>query len=259
MKIVPSNTLPPFALKVTSDVTSIPFVFDLLDKEIIWRDDITHLGGSLPRRFALQAEIIHGAIPRYTKPMDQLPEVNQFTPTVAKIHQALEAKFGCKLNHAILQQYRDGEDHINEHSDKTLDLEPGSLIVNYSAGATRKITFRSKEKMENGEREKYELFLENDSALPLDLETNRYYKHEVRRDRMTEGLGSRISLTFRRVATFYEEDGEGRVTKIWGRGAPKDGDAGMSKEELREAWAKENSTTDYDWENIYGRGFVAAG
>lgn len=153
-----------------------------------------------------------------------------------------------------MQQYRDGEDHINEHSDKTLDLEPGSLIINYSAGETRKITFRTKEKMGHGEREKYELFLGNDCALLLDSETNRYYKYEVRRDRNTEGLGSRISLTFRHVATFFEEDKEGKMTKIWGRGAPKEGDGAMNPEELHSAWTKENSTTDYDWQSLYGRG-----
>lgn len=139
---------------------SIPSVFDLLDQEITWRGDITHRGGSFPRRFTLQADIIDDAIPRHTKPMEQLPKINQFTPTVAKIRDALETKFGCTSNHAILQQYRDGEDHINGHSDKTLDLEPGILIVNYSAGETRKITFRTKEKMGHGERDKHELFLE---------------------------------------------------------------------------------------------------
>lgn len=72
-KTVASENLPPFALKVAKDMAKIPAVFDLLDQEITWRDDITHRGGSLPRRFALQADIIDDAIPRYTKLMDQLP------------------------------------------------------------------------------------------------------------------------------------------------------------------------------------------
>ena len=98
------------------------------------------------------------------------------------------------LNHCILQRYRDSKDHITEHSDKTLDIAAGSLIVNYSAGASRAITFRAKERRG--------VVMENDSVLALDLETNRYYVQSVKKDCMAEG--PRTSLTFRHVATFYD-------------------------------------------------------
>ena len=36
------------------------------------------------------------------------------------------------LNHCLIQYYRDGNDHIGDHSDKTLDIQPDSCVVNYS-------------------------------------------------------------------------------------------------------------------------------
>ncbi len=60
----------------------------------------------------------------------------EFTPTVNKIRLALEQRLKTTFNHAIIQKYRNGEDFINEHSDKTLDLQPESFIVNYSSGIT---------------------------------------------------------------------------------------------------------------------------
>ena len=44
---------------------------------------------------------------------------------------------GCIVfNHALIQWYRSGLDHISEHSDKTLDIEHGTPVVSVSLGAT---------------------------------------------------------------------------------------------------------------------------
>jgi len=116
-------------------------LFDQLNQEIQWLDDVTHLGGKLPRRFALQASIDKCSeensnleiVPLYRHPMDKYIKELPFSPTVESIRQTLEQKCNCKLNHAIIQCYRDGEDYISEHADKTLDVAKDSLIVNYTA------------------------------------------------------------------------------------------------------------------------------
>lgn len=35
----------------------------------------------------------------------------------------------CELNHVLIQKYRNGEDYISEHSDKTVDIVRGTSIV----------------------------------------------------------------------------------------------------------------------------------
>lgn len=48
------------------------------------------------------------------------------------------------VNHVLIQLYRTGADYISEHSDKTIDIVPGSKIVNVSLGAQRVMTLRTK-------------------------------------------------------------------------------------------------------------------
>jgi hypothetical protein len=243
-----------FRAQLDRNVTGIDSIFSDLNDEIAWRGDITHRGGTLPRLFALQADIVDGKTPRHTKSTDQNPPVNQFTPTVELVRQTLQKRFNVTLNHCIMQLYRDGEDHITEHSEKTLDLAEGSCIVNYSAGACREITFRSKVTNASGKREKYVLPLSNDSALFLDLHTNRHYRHAVRRDRRMPDVGPWINMAFRHVATFYRNVNETQI-ELYGQGAPKNGSQGMTTKELYEAWGRENLTMDWDWETLYGRGY----
>ena len=70
-------------------------LFNKLNKEIQWLDDVTHLGGVLPRRFALQASITQDesgmeTVPLYRHPMDKYIKESPFTPTVDAIRLALE-------------------------------------------------------------------------------------------------------------------------------------------------------------------------
>ena len=67
-----------------------------------------------------------------------------FSPTVAKIREFAQRAVGHQLNHVLIQLYRDGTDHISEHSDKTLDIVRDSKIVNVSFGAQRTMTLRAK-------------------------------------------------------------------------------------------------------------------
>ena len=65
------------------------------------------------------------------------------------------------FNHVLIQQYRGGLDYISEHADKTLDIQHGTDIVNYSFYALdedscyipRILTLRSKESQLKEEKE----------------------------------------------------------------------------------------------------------
>lgn len=67
-----------------------------------------------------------------------------FSPTVSLIRSLVEASLNHPVNHVLIQLYRDGNDAISEHSDKTIDVVRGSKIVNVSLGAQRVMVLRTK-------------------------------------------------------------------------------------------------------------------
>jgi len=232
-------------------------LFEKLDTEVQWIPGITHQGGALPRKFALQCKVNeNGDQPLYRHPMDQLPQIVDFTHTVEVIRKTIESILpNTKLNHAIIQEYRDGNDHISEHADKTTDIEPGSIIVNYSVGTSRTMKFRSKDPIdqENSVYDIQDMELINDSLCVLDMETNRLYKHSIRPNKTI--TTPRISITFRTIGTYYNQ-----ATKtVYGQGAPKKGIVPLTKEELCDAWSRENRSSDYTSEELYGRGYPHLG
>lgn len=82
--------------------------------------------------------------PVYRHPADNSPPLSPFSPTVALIRVAVEKALNHPVNHALIQLYRDGNDAISEHSDKTIDVVRGSKIVNVSLGAQRTMVLRTK-------------------------------------------------------------------------------------------------------------------
>lgn len=249
-------------LNCIQNVMNNNYYNDLIN-EINWETDVTHLGGPLPRLFALQAtiteivnkDIIIETVPLYRHPMDKYIKELQFTPTVEKIRLQLEEKLNCKLNHAIIQCYRSGEDYISEHADKTLDVAKDSIIVNYTAGETRILKLRSKDKNEKGDYDIFNVLLENDSAFILDMETNLKYKHSIRKN--ANIINPRISITFRNIHTYYTRDKEGNILSIFGKGYGEKNP--LSKDELYESWSKENNSSQYTWKDLYSRGYDKIG
>lgn len=119
-------------------------LFERLCSEVHFQK-MMHQGGEVPRFVAVQGEILEdGTQPIYRHPSDETPLCVPFTPAVEAIRTQVEAKVGHKVNHVLIQCYRSGNDYISEHSDKTLDVVPGSYIANVSLGAERTMAFRTK-------------------------------------------------------------------------------------------------------------------
>ncbi|KAL1837902.1 hypothetical protein VTJ49DRAFT_3269 [Mycothermus thermophilus] len=130
-----TNVLPP---SLAADA------FERLLDEVAW-GSMTHLGGEVPRRIAVQGEVAaDGSMPVYRHPADESPPLLPFSPTVRKIKEVVEQHLGHELNHVLIQHYRSGNDYISEHSDKTLDIAKRSFIANVSLGAERTMVFRTK-------------------------------------------------------------------------------------------------------------------
>ena len=251
-------------------------------KSIKWQK-MFHKSGQVPRLVAVQGDISddNSEVPIYRHPADESPELLSFDPTVDILRKAAEKAVGHPLNHALIQMYRNSEDNISEHSDKTLDIVRGSSIVNLSLGAQRTMILRMKksatsaavsEAETNETRPSQRIQLPHNSLFILGQETNKHWLHSIRADKrpafekdpaeLAFG-GERISLTFRYVGTFINTEEK----TIWGQGATSkqrtraqkllDGpEAERRGEEMIRAFGQENHrSSDWNWDEWYGKGF----
>ncbi|RKU46700.1 hypothetical protein DL546_008905 [Coniochaeta pulveracea] len=266
--------------------------FDNLKSEVRW-NRMSHQGGEVPRLVAVQGNVdSEGNYPIYRHPSDESPPLLPFSPTVSLIKSYVEKAIGHELNHVLIQLYRSGQDYISEHSDKTLDIAHGSYICNVSLGAERTMVFRTKRvdkdpsrrhtdtssslsnppsttEVPGPKRETVRTPLPHNSLIRMGLATNSRWLHAIRQDkRLTNQKsptelaysGERISLTFRKIATFTDAS----QSLIWGQGATsKTRDSaqpvinGQTPEAVRmlQAFGTENHSSDFDWEGVYGGGF----
>jgi alkylated DNA repair dioxygenase AlkB len=279
------STAEPQESKVTQEN-----IFTRLRDEVQWQK-MYHAAGEVPRLVAVQGFVdADGNKPLYRHPSDQSPPLNPFTPVVTLVKETAEKAVGHELNHVLIQLYRDGKDHITEHSDKTLDIVHQTKIVNASFGARRTMRLRGKRKqtaenkdtdLEESEnagivknrrnRETQRVHMPHNSLFVLGPATNTSWLHGIApdkrlpRDRSDDELafgGERISLTFRQIGTFLNAD----ETKIWGQGATSKtqdvatdiivGDEAET-ERMIKAFGKENREDDqsWNWEEVYGGGF----
>lgn len=251
-------------------------IFEKIRDEVQWQK-MAHQGGEVPRLVAVQGSVADdGSIPVYRHPADESPPLLPFSPTVALIQKQVEKHLGHKVNHVLIQFYRNGSDYISEHSDKTLDIVPETFIANVSLGAQRTMVFRTKR--QKGSESTSEVVeprkatragLPHNSMCKMGLVTNMRWLHGIRQDKrlaiekMAEELayqGGRISLTFRLIGTYLDKD----QAKIWGQGAvAKTQDKARAvingntpeAEKMLKAFGKENQSTEFDWKASYGEGF----
>ena len=120
--------------------------------------------------------------PLYRHPIDAQPEITEMTYSVRRICDVLSKKLNQKFNHVLIQLYRDGLDYIGEHSDKTLDIEKNTNIVNYTIGCTRVMRLKSKQKDKSIEQN-IKIPLKSNSVFVLDWQTNRKYLHFIKQDK----------------------------------------------------------------------------
>ncbi|KAL6246120.1 hypothetical protein RBB50_007273 [Rhinocladiella similis] len=242
-----------------------------------------HRSGEVPRLVAVQGEMSGKGptIPIYRHPADESPELLPFDSTVDMLRKAAERVTGHAFNHCLIQWYRNSEDNISEHSDKTLDIVRGSSIVNFSLGAQRTMILRMKKTAvpaEDGHREddhsrpSQRIHLAHNSLFILGEETNQYWLHSIRADKRPLAEkeaaerafeGQRISLTFRQIGTFIDSTDN----TIWGQGARgkkeedarkllKGVDAEAEGEVMIRAFGQENhASMDWNWDQVYGQGF----
>jgi hypothetical protein len=229
-------------------------IFYALYHEVRWQK-MYHAGGEVPRLVAIQGTVDSkdSSKPIYRHPSDQSPPLLPWTHSVDVVRKEAEKVVGHELNHCLIQLYRNGEDNISEHSDKTLDIVYGSSISNVSFGAQRTMRLRTKKgyypvnvvearcpkndsdskkelksgsttTSEDGQRVTQRIPMPHNSIFILGMNTNARWLHGIQPDKRAAierseaekaYNGMRISLTFRHIGTFLSKD----ESEIWGQGA----------------------------------------
>ncbi|KAI9813660.1 MAG: hypothetical protein M1827_003731 [Pycnora praestabilis] len=133
--------------RIIENFLPMPLIDDLFERckyEVKWQT-MSHKGGEVPRLVAVEGDIgPDGSKPIYRHPADESPPLLPFSPAVSTIKSLVQKTLGHPVNHVLIQMYRDGKDNISEHSDKTLDIVRRSSIANFSLGAQRIMTLRTK-------------------------------------------------------------------------------------------------------------------
>ncbi|KAF3760986.1 hypothetical protein M406DRAFT_93844 [Cryphonectria parasitica EP155] len=258
-------------------------LFERLCYEVHFKK-MLHQGGEVPRFVAVQGQVDEdGTEPVYRHPSDESPPLAPFTPAVEQIRLHVARTLGHPINHVLIQCYRNGNDYISEHSDKTLDIVRGSYIANVSLGAERIMIFRQKRGERKdptppySQRQTIRCPMPHNSLIKMGLMTNEKWLHGIRADKrpQTEKSqselawnGIRISLTFRFIGTFLTRLSPGgaalKEPLIWGQGATSkvpetarpvvNGQTPQAIPMLK-AFGKENHSPSFDWEANYGRGY----
>jgi alkylated DNA repair dioxygenase AlkB len=258
--------------------------FNSLKSEVAW-SVMRHHGGEVPRLVAVEGAVNEdGSFPIYRHPSDESPPLLQFTPTVSVIRSHVERVVGHPVNHVLIQFYRSGTDYISEHSDKTIDVDRSSKIVNVSLGAQRTMVLRQKKDRDIAAdpllscdspptakviRDAQRVNLPNNSIFIMGLQTNEKWTHEIRQDNRMDSLKSeeerafnceRISLTFRNIKTFLSADqksiyGQGATGKTAAEARPVISGNPEETERMVKAFSMENRQSQFAWDEVYGQGF----
>lgn len=232
--------------------------FNSLKKSTKW-NNMMHKGGEVPRLISIQHSNYPNCKPIYRHPADVQPKADVWNINSKHIKNRLAALLGINLNHALVQFYRSGLDYISEHADKTLDIRKETPVVNVSFGSTRTLKLRSKYEKEDGTREIQNVKLKHGSIFILGWDTNKKWLHSIKQDKRIDSIkeedvlafnGERISLTMRDIATFKDNES----SLLFGQGAPN-GEYTNDAEEMLVAFGVENKSFDFNWDDIYGKGF----
>jgi alkylated DNA repair dioxygenase AlkB len=117
-----------------------------------------------------------------------------WTPTLAKVREALVLQTGHRFNSALANLYRDGNDAMGWHSDDEPCNGPEPVIASVSFGAERRFDFRHRLS-----KEKTSVILPHGSLLLMSGLSQHCWQHSIARSKKV--TSSRINLTFRFVTT----------------------------------------------------------
>lgn len=118
----------------------------------------------------------------------------EFTPDLEIIRSRVEAETNLRFNAVLLNLYRNGNDGVAWHSDKTNKSGNDPIIASVTFGETRMFRLRHKT---NKKLPQVEIPLHHGSFLLMAGSTNSCWEHHV--PKTARPVLPRINLTFRQV------------------------------------------------------------
>ena len=120
-------------------------------------------------------------------------EPRPWTSPLAALRHRLRDSLGVDFDSVLANLYRDGRDAMGWHADDEPELGPAPVIASVSLGATRRFVLRHRDGAP-----RLALDLPAGSLLLMQGTTQAHYRHAL--PRTARPVGSRINLTFRRIA-----------------------------------------------------------
>ncbi|CAF0912295.1 unnamed protein product [Rotaria sordida] len=158
----------------------------------------------LPRDKAFYGDVYSdGSYPlyRYESKKDIIyPEVKAWPPVLKRLRDRLFEITGQKCNHCVVNQYRDNNDHIGYHFDKTRDFVNDSNVLVFSFGGERILRLKH-----NGSKITEDIHLKSGSLFDLGWKSNSIWKHSIIKTKRS--CERRVSLTYRLIKTILHKDG----------------------------------------------------
>lgn len=125
-----SNDTKNIYLKIIEEVTYIPrdqFIFNIFGKAL-----------QLPRDKQFYGDVdSDGSFPLYRYGGDYMPIVQEWTPTLKYLRDEVTKQTGQYCNHAVINRYVNGNDHIGYHHDKVKDFTDGTSVCTISLGKNK--------------------------------------------------------------------------------------------------------------------------
>lgn len=121
------------------------------------------------------------------------PATPELTEDLKAIRQRIENEINLKFNAVLLNLYRNGNDGVSWHSDKT-DKSGPNPIISVTFGETRMFRLRHKFRKDIPQ---VEIPLHHGSFLLMAGTTNSYWEHQV--PKTAKDILPRINLTFRKI------------------------------------------------------------
>lgn len=163
-------------------------IFNILMNEINWKhDELTLYGKKIITKRKVAFEGDDFIEYTYSK---QKKIANPWSHEVLEIKQLLEKKLSTQFNGCLMNLYESGSVGMAWHCDNEPELDSAGIIASISFGATR--TFQLKHKQTG---EKIDIKLENGSLLLMNMESQQYWLHQLKKEIKVKEL--RINLTFR--------------------------------------------------------------
>ncbi|CAB3694526.1 alpha-ketoglutarate-dependent dioxygenase AlkB [Paraburkholderia rhynchosiae] len=158
-----------------------------LDLSQQWFDEALHnIGWSSHQRMMYEREV---AVPRLIATF--MRESADLPAPLGQAFEAVRSLVGAPFNRVGLNFYRDENDSVAPHSDKTAKLLRGQPIAIVSLGASRRMTIRPKK----GPGRAVHVELEPGSCLVMSYASQFTHEHGI--PKLAQSVGPRISLAFR--------------------------------------------------------------